>query len=88
MRGSTVRSDRPLEVYTGCILKDAKSADLPVVQVCTFELVINRKTAKEFGQKNSGDFHFIADEGSNNDLICCTALCRLLAHRNQFLIRT
>ena len=59
---SLASRDRQAALYVARILKGESPADLPVVQVNKFELVINQKVAKALGLSFPNSMQLLADE--------------------------
>ncbi|HEY2186433.1 MAG TPA: ABC transporter substrate binding protein, partial [Xanthobacteraceae bacterium] len=59
---SLVEAYRLQGLYAGRILKGEKPADLPVVQLSKFELIINLKAAEALGIRFSDNLLSLADE--------------------------
>jgi putative ABC transport system substrate-binding protein len=59
-----LRFKKPLEagIYTGSILRGAKPTELPVVQPIRFQLVINRRTARQLGLDIPAKLLALADD--------------------------
>jgi len=65
---SLASRDRQAALYVARILKGESPADLPVVQVNKFELVINQKVAKALGLSFPNSMQLLADEVINRSL--------------------